>query len=411
MILFHMTSFLVLAITSKNVEIFTLGAFQEVMLIAIIVLYRILYPECSRLLVNNMCMLLAIGFVILTRLDQTKALKQFFIVAVSLAVTMFIPYLMIRFRELRRYTYVFGGIGLAAIAAVMVSGAVTNGSKLSWQIAGITFQPSEFVKLLYVVFLAGMLTEEDEDTGRIMLKPSLQRLIIGGAAAFAHVAILVFSKDLGSALIFFIVYVFMLYASVKAPVVLAGGAAAGVVGSLIGYKLFAHVRVRVTAWLDPFKVIEGQGYQITQSLFAIGTGSWFGMGLNMGSPNKIPVVEQDFIFAAVSEELGCIFGICLILICMSTFLMIINMAMTANDPYYRLMALGFAVYYAFQILLTVGGTIKFIPMTGVTLPLVSYGGSSVLSTLIMLAIVQGIYLIHDTEGRTVSYEMRGGYAG
>lgn len=91
--------------------------------------------------------------------------------------------------------------------------------------------------------------------------------------------------------------------------------------------------------------------------------------------------------------------------------MIINMAMTANDPYYRLMALGFAVYYAFQILLTVGGTIKFIPMTGVTLPLVSYGGSSVLSTLIMLAIVQGIYLIHDTEGRTVSYEMRGGYAG
>lgn len=411
MLLFHATGCIVLSITSKSIEILTIGAFQEVMLIAVIVLYRIIYPECSRLLINNLCMLLAIGFVILARLDQSKAVKQFIIAAVSLAVTLPIPYIVMKLKELRRYTYVFGAAGLIAISAVMVSGAVTNGSKLSWQVAGITFQPSEFVKLLYVIFLAGMFTEEDEETGRVVLKPSMPRLIAGLAAAFAHIVVLVLSKDLGSALIFFIVCLFMLYASVKAPIVLAGGVVAGAAGSVIGYKLFSHVRVRVTAWLDPFKVIEGQGYQITQSLFAIGTGGWFGMGLNMGSPNKIPVVDRDFIFAAISEEFGCIFGICLIFICMSTFLMIINMAMSVKDPYYRLIALGFAAYYAFQIFLAIGGTIKFIPMTGVTLPLVSYGGSSVLSTLVMLSVVQGIYLIHETDGKAATYELRGGYAG
>ena len=209
--------------------------------------------------------------------------------------------------------------------------------------------------------------------------------------------ILVFSKDLGGALIFFVVYVFMIYAATKKPVCLVGGAAGGVLATFIGYRLFAHVRTRFVAWRDPWSVIQGQGYQITQSLFAIGTGSWFGMGLMQGSPDKIPIVAADFIFSAISEEMGCLFSLCMVLICISNFLMFMNISMAVSDNYYRLISLGLAVNYGFQMFLTVGGVTKFIPLTGVTLPLVSYGGTSVLSTLIMFSIIQGIYIMRYSD--------------
>lgn len=157
------------------------------------------------------------------------------------------------------------------------------------------------------------------------------------------------------------------------------------------------MRTRVLAWSNPWDVIEKEGYQITQSLFAIGTGGWFGMGLFQGSPDKIPVVDQDFIFSAISEELGGIFALCLILICVSCFLMFINIAMQIKDDFYKLVALGLGTVYGFQVFLTIGGVTKFIPSTGVTLPLVSYGGSSMLSTLIMFAIIQGMYLLREDE--------------
>ena len=174
---------------------------------------------------------------------------------------------------------------------------------------------------------------------------------------------------------------------------IGGGSAAAVVA----YHLFGHVRQRVSAWKDPMAVYQNEGYQIVQSLFAIGTGGWFGMGLYQGSPESIPVVKNDFIFSAICEELGGIFAICLILVCMSFFLMIVNIALRIINPFYKLIALGLGVEYAFQVFLTIGGATKFIPMTGVTLPLVSYGGSSLLCTILMLAIIQGLYILREDE--------------
>ncbi len=172
---------------------------------------------------------------------------------------------------------------------------------------------------------------------------------------------------------------------------------------MIAYYLFNHVRVRVVAWQDPLAVFEREGNQVANSLFAIGTGGWFGMGLNQGMPNKIPEVKQDFIFSAVAEELGGIFAVCLILVCVSCFLMFLNIAMQMKDSFYKLVALGLGTIYGFQILLSVGGDIKFIPSTGVTLPLVSYGGSSLLSTLIIFAVIQGLYLFRErTEAEQAS---------
>ena len=217
--------------------------------------------------------------------------------------------------------------------------------------------------------------------------------IIGGL----HVLILVFCRDLGSAAVFFITYLVMIYVATKKLRYLAIGFGGGAGASVIAYFLFGHVRQRVVAWKDPMAVYNEEGYQIVQSLFAIGTGGWFGMGLCQGSPKSIPVVTDDFIFSAICEELGGLFAICMILVCMSFFLMIVNISLQIKNPFYKLIALGLGTEYAFQVFLTIGGATKFIPMTGITLPLVSYGGSSVMSTIIMLAIIQGLYILREDE--------------
>ena len=198
-------------------------------------------------------------------------------------------------------------------------------------------------------------------------------------------------------MIFFIAYMVMLYVATKKIYYFFGGLLCGCLASVVGYYLFAHVRVRVLAWQEPLAHFENEGNQISHSLFAIGTGGWFGMGLNQGMPNKIPEVKQDFIFSAISEELGGIFALCLILICISCFLMFLNIAMQMKDSFYKLVALGLGTIYGFQIFLSIGGDIKFIPSTGVTLPLVSYGGSSLLSTLIIFSVIQGLYLLRERE--------------
>ena len=177
--------------------------------------------------------------------------------------------------------------------------------------------------------------------------------------------------------------------------------------SIVAYHMFSHVRTRVIAFLHPWSNINDSGYQITQSLFAIGTGGWFGLGIDQGDPTSIPYVEQDFIFSAVAEEMGIIFGICLILVCVSCFIVFMKIAMQLKEDFYRYIAVGISTIYIFQVFLTIGGGTRFIPLTGVTLPLVSYGGSSVLTTIIMFSIIQGLYCIQSQEGkRNVRKERR-----
>lgn len=269
-----------------------------------------------------------------------------------------------------------------------IAGNTSYGAKISLSIAGISIQPSEFVKILFVFFVAGMLYQDT----------SFQRVCVTTVIAAIHVLILVASRDLGAALLFFVTYVVMLYVATKKVLYFAGGLAAGSAASVVAYHLFSHIRVRVRAWQNPLAYIDKEGYQISQSLFAIGTGGWFGMGLYQGLPDKIPVVKQDFIFSAVSEELGGIFALCLIMVCFSCFLMFLNIAMQMKDQFYKLVALGLGTIYAFQVFLTIGGVTKFIPSTGVTLPLVSYGGSSLLSSMIIFAVIQGLYILRQDEG-------------
>ncbi len=394
----HVLGFYVLYVRSGDGTLIMLCALEELLLFAMLILYKVFYPLASRLITNNICMLLAISFVMLARLSYTRAWKQFAIAALGAAIALLIPYLIRRIDMVRYYYWAAGIAGLAVLVIMMTIGSVTNGSRISLTIFGITFLPSEFVRLLYIFFIAGMLTDPDhrnKETGRVELPQLMACIMISGA----YVGILAMCKDLGSALMFFIIFVFMLYMATRAPIVLFCGFGGMALASMAGYRLFAHVRNRVRAWRDPFADIEGSGYQVAQSLFAIGTGSWFGLGLMGGSPKAIPEVAKDFIFAAISEEMGALTALCIILISLSNFLMFMNISMSISDIYLRLMAVGLAVNYGFQVILTIGGVTKFIPLTGITLPLVSYGGSSVIVTFIYFSIIQGLYVLEHDEGR------------
>lgn len=388
MFLIHFIGFSAICLETSDVSYILLYGIQQILLFATIALFRVLYPEANRLVINNMCLLLSIGFVELTRLSHDKSIRQLKIVACSVVVGLVIPYLMYKFRFLKHLTWIYGIIGVAALGIVLIFGAVTHGSKISYSLGGFRFQPSEFIKIVFVFFIAAMLARARD----------FKQVVIATAGAALHVVILVCSKDLGSALIFFVAYVAMVFIATRNYIYLFLGLAGGSAASVLAYRLFSHVRVRVLAFLDPFSYIDTSGYQIAQSLFAIGTGGWFGMGIYQGQPTSIPYVEEDFIFSAIAEEWGILFGLCMILVCLSCFLMFMNISTKLSDMFYKMIAVGIGVIYIFQIFLTIGGGTRFIPLTGVTLPLVSYGGSSVLSTIIMFAIIEGLYVIRYNEG-------------
>lgn len=376
----------IMARTGKPVYLFFF-AFQIIAFSSVLLLFYVIYPDGNRLIINNSCMLMMIGLIMLTRLSYDRAVKQFFIIVASFVVGFIVPEIIFRFEFLKKFTWIYAAMGIVAIGIVLLLGAVTNGSKISYTIGGITLQPSEFVKILFLFFMAGALDSAE----------NIWQLFLASAVAAIHVIILVLSKDLGSALIFFVIYLALIYISTENVGYLAIGLSFGALASVIAYKLFSHIQVRVQAWLDPFSDIESTGYQLSQSLFGISSGGWFGLGLYGGTPKSIPFVEQDFIFSAIAEEMGVIFAVLMALICVSTFIEIMRLGYFLRDTYYRLVVCGIGVAYIFQTFLTIGGGSKFIPLTGVTLPFVSYGGSSVLVTIMMIMITQGIFMIRTDE--------------
>ena len=392
--LIHFLAFGVIFIQSWQVAILVFYLLQLFLLQAVLVFTRLIYPQINRLVLNNMCFLLMIGFVILTRLSFDRAVRQFQIAAGALLLSLIVPVLIRKCAFLQKIPWVYGIAGLLLLLAVAFVGKEDSGANLSLVLGNFSFQPTEAVKLTFVFFVAARLAKSTE----------FKDVALTTVLAALHVLVLVFSRDLGGALLFFVTYLVMVYVATKKRLYFLGGLGAGVLAALIGYQLFYHVRIRVLAWTDPFSVIDNEGYQITQSLFAIGTGRWLGMGLCQGMPNKIPVVEEDFVFSAISEEMGGIFAICLILFCMTCFIMFINIAMQIKKNFYKYTALGFGTLYGFQVFLTIGGAIRFIPSTGVTLPLVSYGGSSLVSSIVMFAIIQGMYLLKEDEELEIEKE-------
>lgn len=385
----HFLCYVLLFMYMKELQLVIFYVVEIMLLCFTIGLFRMFYKQISPVLLNHMMLLMIISFIMVARFSMELLLKQIIFMIIGVGISLFIPVIIKKEKNFEKFGWIFAGAGFVLMLSVFIPGLgkTLNGARNWIGIGSITIQPSELAKIAFIFFAATMLSRCKD----------LRELIKISAVSMVYIVILVIEKDLGAAIIFFITYLFMVYVSTKRLRYLIGGLGAGSAGAVLGYTIFSHVRVRVQVWLDPWSSIDGKGYQITQSLFAIGTGGWFGLGLCRGMANKIPVGYSDFIFSAIAEELGGIFACCIILIYIGIFLMFINISMKMKRRFYKLVAFGCAVMYMFQTLLSVGGCIKFVPSTGVTLPLISYGGSSVISTIIIFSIIQGLYVLNQDE--------------
>lgn len=393
-LLLHTVMSAILIMENKDIMYVGLWAAEFAFYLIFIKVYQACYKGLSKLVLNNMMMCMMVGFVILGRLASDYAVHQIILAAAAMVLCIFVPLIIEKFRILEKMGWYFAAIGIVFLMLVFVIGVEKYGSRNWISVGGIAIQPSEFVKILYVFFMASLLSQTTK----------FKHIVIISAVAAVHVVILVAEKDLGAALIYFVTYIFVLYVATTKVQYLGAGLAGGTLASIVAYHLFSHVRTRVQAWRDPWAEIRGGGYQVAQSLFAIGTGGFIGMGLGKGLPGSVPVVESDFVFSAISEELGGVFAICLIMVYLSSYIMFVNIAMKMKKQFYKLTAFGLSVVFIFQVFLCVGGVTKFIPSTGVTLPLISYGGSSIVTTIIIFSVIQGMYVLNGKEEESLEEE-------
>lgn len=342
--------------------------------------YKKLYPRMSGLLFDNMLLLLCIGSVLLARLDFNGAVRQFVIVAAALLAALFIPGFIRAMHRIERYGYLYLGIGIVVLLLVFFFAGERLGARIWVKLFGVAMQPFEFVKISFIFGCAAVL----------LRAKSWRGFLAGTLLAGVHVLIMAASKDLGGALLFAVVFWILLYSVSGKKRWIFGGIAAAAAAGAAAYRFFYHVQVRVLAWKNPFAVVDNEGYQLAQSLFAIGTGGFFGIGLLEGAPEQIPVVTTDYIFSAVCEELGALFALGLLGIYINCILLLLRMIEKFTEDYYRLVFTGFVTLFTTQVLLNVGGVTRMFPSTGVPLPFVSAGGSSAASMVLMFMLIQGM---------------------
>lgn len=399
---FLITGNLTLFLVGKDIRILFFGVAQLVFFFVADLCQKRWYQKCSKTLFQNMMLLLSIGFLMLSRLSFEKALRQFLIASAALACSMLLPLLVKKIQQPERFRVLFAAGGIGLLALVLLNGISIFGAKNWLSIRGFVFQPSEFVKLLFLLAMAALLGKEPErskaeasEGKRKMWARRLARLSLVSLIAMAHVLLLAATNDFGGALIFFFVYIAMIFVVGKSILFPTFACVVGGVAGLLVCRYSGHVADRILAWQDPFPYIEKEGYQMAQSLFAIGNGGWFGAGLGQGMPKTIPVVTSDFIFSAISEEFGAIFAALLLLVYVNIVLWLLLLAVSCKKPFYYALTVGAIALFGFQMFLNVGGVIKLIPSTGVTLAFISYGGSSVMATILML---QGLQAVGELSG-------------
>ena len=338
--------------------------------------------KADNILLMIVNMLFAIGVAMIYRINPSygKRQLQFYILGI---VLFFLTYFLLKtfkFWNNIRLFYVIVSIGLFMVT--LVFGSYIGGAK-NWIILGpVTIQPSEFIKISLAFYVASFYSKYNE----ISMKPFgryYMNIII-----YIFIGFLFLQKDLGTALIFFGLMILSQFVYEKDRMLITINIVAMIFGSILAYFMFGHVRVRVATWLDPWSDINVTGYQITQALFAIASGGLFGTGIGLGHPDYIPVVESDFIFSAISEEMGIFMGIAVILLFMILVYRAFKISLTQQDKFYSTLAFCIGVLFAFQTFIILGGVLKIIPLTGVTLPFISQGGSSMLSGFILLGCLQ-----------------------
>ena len=357
---------------------------------------RRLAPRADGTLLPLAAILNGIGFVTIARLDRNLARIQSIWSAIGVVAFVLTLLLVRHVRVLERYTYTFAfvALGLLLVPLVPHLGMTVNGARIWAHLGPLHLQPGEPAKVLWVAFFAGYLTQKREllsagsrSVGRLRL-PAARHLGPLLATWGVSILVLVFEKDLGSSLLFFGVFAAMLYMATERSAYLIGSLALFTVGATAAYNMFAHVRDRVQGWLNPWPYrLDVKGYQIIQSWYAFAAGGVYGKGIGLGVPNQIPLASSDFIFAAIGEELGMIGTLAIVI----AFLLIVGagyrIAIDSQRPFQKLFAAGLTTILGLQTFIIIGGVTRLLPLTGITLPFVSYGGSSLVANFVILALL------------------------
>jgi len=260
-------------------------------------------------------------------------------------------------------------------------------------IGSFSFQPSEIIKLVFIFFMAAYYSNPEKlvlkDLNIFKRNINIESKWVFMALAYLQMGLLIIQRELGTILLLFLIYLVLTYIYDNDRIFLLINAGLFALSGFISLTLLHYVQVRFEAWLNPWADVAGKGYQIAQSLFAIGAGGFWGTGIGLGQPNYIPEVHTDFIFSAICEELGIFGGVGVILLFLILVYRGIKIALGIHNDFHKAVALGIALMFGFQSFIIIGGVIKLIPLTGITLPFISYGGSSLTTSFLALGILQG----------------------
>lgn len=341
---------------------------------------RKFFSDGDKFILIFSCILSLIGIVILYRLEPTVAIKQIIWFIIGIAGYIVMVVLLPDLKSFAKYKYVYMIGTLIFMAMATLIGVERYGAKNWVQLGPVGFQPSEFGKLFLTAYLASSL--KDYKSFKNLIEPAVIVMISLG--------FMMLQRDLGSALIFFGISVTMLYIATSKLKYVVISFVLSAFGAIASYNMFYHIRKRVMIWQDPWKYANDESFQIIQGFYAISSGGLLGAGLGLGHPDLVPVNKTDFIFAAICEELGIIMGFGIIIIYFLLFYRCMRAAIYVEDRFSQLLSVGYSAMIASQILVIIGGVMNIIPLTGITLPLVSYGGSSMLTTFFALGIIQKI---------------------
>lgn len=328
-------------------------------------------------------MLISIGVIMIYRIDSQLGLRQLIWIVFGIVVFIITYFIFKNIKSWNKWVFLYIGGAYFLFAITFILGDRTHGA-INWIIiAGYSIQPAEIIKILVIFILAAYYSNID----KFKEKSNYSSLILM-AIMYSFVGLLFLQRDLGASLIFYGIFlgIQFIYEEDRKLILLNIGLFT--ISGLVGYFLFSHVQVRFQTWINPWASIDSQGYQITQSLFAMAEGGFFGTGLGLGYPEFIPLSYTDFIFPAIVEEMGIFAGIGIIMLFMILVYRGFKIAIGQRHKFYRILAIGLSLLFAIQSIIILGGVMKVIPLTGITLPFVAYGGSSIVSSFIALGILQ-----------------------
>lgn len=364
----------------KATDFITYLALLVSTLLSTMLLGRISKSDGILLMIVNM--LFSIGVALIYRLDPALGKRQLQYYLTGL-VLFFITYFILKaYPSWHKLSKFYVGISVVLFVITLVFGSYLGGAKNWIFIGSISIQPSEFIKVPLAFFIASFYTHYNEYANKPFGKYYMNLII------YVFIGFLFLQKDLGTALIFFGTMILSQFVYNKDRKLILVNMVAMVLGSIVAYFLFSHVRIRVATWRDPWSDIDVTGYQITQALFAMASGGLFGSGIGLGRPDFIPVAESDFIFSAICEEMGIFMGIAVVLLFMILVYRAIKISLIQKDKFYSILAFVIGILFALQTFIILGGVLKLIPLTGVTLPFISQGGSSMLAGFILLGCLQ-----------------------